>query len=481
MLMNLLSFLTASIFSSSYAIPVAGPDHGTLVSRSSSCWKAIQARSIGSVASYTDRCSTSFDKTKPIVEYVLIVDAGSSGSRIHIYKFNHCKESPELESEIFDSTTPGLSSYAKDPEAAAKSLDELLDVAAKNVPEELHACTPIAVKATAGLRLLGDKESQAIIDAVQCRLEKSCPFALVKDNGVEVLDGKSEGVYGWITVNYLRDSLAVNASDITAATFDLGGASTQIVFQPQNGMVVADVAEKYLLTINGRNFELYQHSYLGYGLNEARKAIFHQTIQDATAMDETIDVHELETITSPCIPPGQNQSVRLQVDGNTKEYHFVGKEKPCAHECREITDEILHKNMICAVAPCAFDGIYQPSFQESFPKGDLYLFSAFYYRTKQLHLPAPFATGILHQFEENICAADYSQYPPELAKELSKDSQYCLDLNYISSLLERGYGIPKSRKVYATQELKGIELGWTLGAALPLLEHHDCKIEKVGP
>ena len=56
-------------------------------------------------ASYgTDRCARSSSKTKPIVQYVIMIDAGSTGSRIHVYKFNNCGPAPELESELFKMT-----------------------------------------------------------------------------------------------------------------------------------------------------------------------------------------------------------------------------------------------------------------------------------------------------------------------------------------------------------------------------------------
>ncbi|KAJ2474974.1 Guanosine-diphosphatase, partial [Coemansia sp. RSA 2052] len=47
---------------------------------------------------------------RPLLQYVLMVDAGSTGSRIHVYKFNYCKNHPMLEDEIFQQIKPGLSS-----------------------------------------------------------------------------------------------------------------------------------------------------------------------------------------------------------------------------------------------------------------------------------------------------------------------------------------------------------------------------------
>ncbi|KAJ2409614.1 Guanosine-diphosphatase, partial [Coemansia sp. RSA 2531] len=168
---------------------------------------------------------------RPLIQYVLMVDAGSTGSRIHVYKFNYCKDHAILEDEIFQQIKPGLSSFGDDAVGAAHSLDGLMEAAMKGVPESLRACTPIAVKATAGLRILGPEKSDRILEAIRDRLTKDYPFKLIPKAAVEIMDGKDEGIYAWITVNYLLGSLG-SPEHKTAATFDLGGGSTQIVFEP---------------------------------------------------------------------------------------------------------------------------------------------------------------------------------------------------------------------------------------------------------
>lgn len=144
-------------------------------------------------AAGTTKCKTSSHFAKPVVQYALMVDAGSQGSRIHTYRFNNCGNAPELEKEGFWNIEPGLSSYKEDSEGAAKSLDVLLDAAVKEVPESLRSCTPIAVKATAGLRMLGEEMAQKILDAVRHRLETKYPFAVVPGDGVQIMDGRDEG------------------------------------------------------------------------------------------------------------------------------------------------------------------------------------------------------------------------------------------------------------------------------------------------
>jgi guanosine-diphosphatase len=182
----------------------------------------------------TTYCTAPHSFGDPLVQYALMIDAGSTGSRIHIYKFNNCGASPEYEYEVFKMTQPGLSSFAGKPEEAAKSLDVLLDEAVRVVPSFMRSCTPVAVKATAGLRLLPGSQSADILHAVEERIHGSYPFKMLEKDGVTIMDGKDEGVYAWITANYLLGTIKADTPKDTPtyAVLDLGGASTQIVFEP---------------------------------------------------------------------------------------------------------------------------------------------------------------------------------------------------------------------------------------------------------
>ena len=70
--------------------------------------------------------------------------------------------------------------------------------------------------------------------AVRNRLETQYPFPVVSDEkeGVVIMDGSDEGVYAWITTNYLLGKIGGPDHSPTAAVFDLGGGSTQIIFEP---------------------------------------------------------------------------------------------------------------------------------------------------------------------------------------------------------------------------------------------------------
>ena len=56
----------------------------------------------------------------------------------------------------------------------------------------------------------------------------------------------------------------------TLGTLDLGGASTQITFAPEDPSTVPE-GNKVSLRLYGTDYVLYTHSFLCYGANEARR------------------------------------------------------------------------------------------------------------------------------------------------------------------------------------------------------------------
>ncbi|KAL6010315.1 hypothetical protein ACLOJK_000746 [Asimina triloba] len=99
--------------------------------------------------------------------YAVIFDAGSSGSRVHVFCFDEGLDLLPIgkELEVFVQKKPGLSSYANDPREAANSLQSLLLEAENVVPTALHRQTPVKVGATAGLRQLEGDASDRILQA----------------------------------------------------------------------------------------------------------------------------------------------------------------------------------------------------------------------------------------------------------------------------------------------------------------------------
>ena len=437
----------------------------------------------------TSRCSRSYSKDKPIVQYVMMIDAGSTGSRIHVYKFNNCGPSPELEDETFAETkkikgqSSGLSAYADDPEAAARSLDPLLQKAMEVVPDKLKACSPIAVKATAGLRLVGPQKSEKVLEAVRHHLETKYPFPVVsrENNGVAIMDGSDEGVYAWITTNYLLGKIGGPDHSETAAVFDLGGGSTQIVFEPtfkgvaHGGMPdkLAEGDHRYDLDFGGRKFSLYQHSHLGYGLMSAREAIFAVLVTDLHESNGSDKTWMDGPIVNPCFSAGMTKDVKVKLPedhplGSKLELKMTGPSAPAPAQCRALAERILKKDTHCKLAPCSFNGVHQPSIAKTFAREDIYFLSYFCDRTQPLGMPESFTLKEMHDLANTVCggeeAWDIFHSVPGALDELRDRPEHCMDLNFMLALTHTGYEMPIDREVKIAKKIKGNELGWCLGA-----------------
>lgn len=423
-----------------------------------------------------------------------MIDAGSTGSRIHVYRFNNCGPVPALEKEVLFKQTEkkeggsGLSSYDSDAEGAAQSLDPLLTAAVDVVPAEYKSCSPIAVKATAGLRKLGQEKSQRILEAVRRRIDSSFPFPLVADSkgGVEVMDGKDEGVYAWVTINYLLGKIGSAEKTPTAAVFDLGGGSTQIVFEPTFPRVgqdsdqetLAEGEHKYNLTFGGRDFTLYQHSYLGYGLMAARENLHKLVAENAASSSKSTSFSSLaqDPLNNPCIAPGLSRLVDVSPDSSSPSSSAVslnmsGPSTPSTAQCRALAEETLKKSAPCPLPPCSFAGVHQPPLARVFSANDIILLSYFFDRTDPLGMPGSFTISELKDLTAKVCAGeedgswdDFSSVGGDVLDELRGRPEWCLDLSFMVALLHTGYELPNEREVKVAKQVGGNELGWCLGA-----------------
>lgn len=436
-------------------------------------------------------------------DYVVMIDAGSTGSRVHVYEFNTCISPPQLLSEKFEMLKPGLSSFDTDTKGAAASLDPLLKLALASVPEDKQGCTPVAVKATAGLRLLGKEKSDAILAEVKSHLENDYPFPVVGGNGVSIMDGRDEGVYAWITTNYLLGNIGSSEKIPTAAVFDLGGGSTQIVFEPEfgNNEVMVEGEHKYEFSFGNRDFTLYQFSHLGYGLMEGRNSVNSLVVASKLKSNTELanskfgskkdakDKKAVATITNPCIPPGVTaENVVVQIS-DTEVYvvNMKGPDVASGAQCRFLAEKVLNKEAECKSKPCSFNGVHQPSLTKAFKRtSDMYIFSYFYDRTNPLGFPSSFTVEELTDLAKVVCNGDQLWKDVLLddnIKELKEEPQWCLDLSFITAMLHTGYDIPLHRELRTAKKIDNNELGWCLGASLPLLDKTTsgwkCKVKSI--
>ncbi|XP_019619721.1 PREDICTED: LOW QUALITY PROTEIN: ectonucleoside triphosphate diphosphohydrolase 1-like [Branchiostoma belcheri] len=204
--------------------------------------------------------------------YGVIFDAGSSSTKLHVYRWDQSRlptktaDLTELKLSGTSKVRPGISSFVSNPVLVKPSLILLLYSAAAVVPKELQSSTPVYLKATAGMRLLKPADVvDTIFDQIDDLFLDSTlnPFKF-KRGWAKVISGEEEGVFGWISVNFLRGVFDSNRDTTTYGALDMGGASTQITFLPE-GQIFANLFPLY---IAGRRYDLYTNSFLKFGLNQ---------------------------------------------------------------------------------------------------------------------------------------------------------------------------------------------------------------------
>lgn len=141
--------------------------------------------------------------------YVLVFDAGSTGTRIHVYKFRSTTDNDNgntfiLKNEIFEERKPGLSSFADRAEEAEKQIDQLLQIADREVSRFKHRGTPLVLRATAGLRLISETKQKRLLEAVAKTFTRYGFYRPKLD--IAIMDETEEGIDAWLTLVYLKGS-----------------------------------------------------------------------------------------------------------------------------------------------------------------------------------------------------------------------------------------------------------------------------------
>ncbi|XP_051788267.1 ectonucleoside triphosphate diphosphohydrolase 8-like isoform X2 [Erpetoichthys calabaricus] len=235
-------------------------------------------------------------------KYGMVFDAGSTHTALFLYKWQEDKQnSTGLVTQVMvcDVDGPGISSYANNPPAAGQSLKVCLDTAAAAVPRENQREAPVYLGATAGMRLL-NITSPSQSDQVLAEVAKFIQLYPFDFRGARIISGDEEGAYGWVTINYLLQSFIkctfegkwkLPTSAKTLGAMDLGGASTQLTFTP--AVPIKDKNYESNFTLYGNKYNVYTHSYLCYGKEQAMKKVQANLIQAFSAFFYTFDILKL--------------------------------------------------------------------------------------------------------------------------------------------------------------------------------------------
>uniref|UniRef100_A0A8C9RZ06 nucleoside diphosphate phosphatase n=1 Tax=Scleropages formosus TaxID=113540 RepID=A0A8C9RZ06_SCLFO len=383
----------------------------------------------------TDNLLPSGFRPNSRIFYGIMFDAGSSGTRIHVYTFVQKdqgeSELPVLDNEMYHAVKPGLSAYADMPEEGGNTIRQLLKVAKKTVPRFEWKNTPVVLKATAGLRLLPVHKARVLLDEVQEVFDKS-PF-FIPSNSVSIMNGTNEGTccmcldayyayfyssFSWVTRK-------------TVGILDLGGGSTQITFLPKSKVNAAHTSRR--CTASCEYFRVAALLHLG-----ILGALFSSGL-------------DWKVFTSSCLPKKFREDwtfggLTYKVSGIPDGEGY----KLCYYEVLRVIKGIIHQ-------PYEVKG-----------SSIFYAFSYYYDRAVESGLIDGSRGGVVE-------VRDFKKRAKEVCNKMTKyrpiSPFLCMDMTYITCLLKEGFGFKDNTVLQLTKKVNNVETSWALGAMFDYFHH----------
>lgn len=182
----------------------------------------------------TSESSTSLEnkhhvKISEKTAYHVLIDSGSTGSRIYIYQYEEDDPLRSLMEVAHKRVRPALSEFFEDYRGLKKQMQQLLRFAESYVDETKRSRTSLSLQATAGLRIMPIHEQEWLISHVRTILSASSFDVVPFDT--RVLTGGEEALFGLLATNAAFGDLSLHsAQGLLLGAADLGGSSQQIAF-----------------------------------------------------------------------------------------------------------------------------------------------------------------------------------------------------------------------------------------------------------
>lgn len=362
---------------------------------------------------------------------------------------------------VSDEQVSGVSTFHDKPQAVGPDhLAPLFEHALSEIPRSQVPSTPLFLLATAGMRLVPDKERRRLLDEICAYVRKKTDF-LLPDCGlhVQVIPGETEGLYGWIAANYLLGGFDQPKPHVhgknghhTYGFLDMGGASAQIAFAPNVTEAKKHADDLKLLrmrSLDGQDMEyrVFVTTWLGFGVNEARKRYVDRLVE-ASAGD---GVKELP---DPCLPRGLRQTLDgKEIEDKAqarKSLHLVGT--GVFSGCEKNAYPLLAKDKPCVNAPCLLNGQHVPAID--FDINHFVGVSEYWHTTHEI-FEAKHSTraydfagyqGRVREFcEQNWTDIEKAVDKRKWGRKVNADTamQVCFKASWIINVLHDGIGIPR--------------------------------------
>lgn len=291
----------------------------------------------------------SVDESGNPYDYIVVIDAGSKGSRAHLYRakqytgesqslsfsasgddsdsddedYDEKKGSTWADIDSIDDSTPrdyplielvrrkkvkpGIAEFANNPKKlGSKYVGKMLHDMEKYIPKDQITRTPVFLHATGGMRLLKPEDQEKILSEICTYIQKHSDFYLPDcQSHVNIISGEVEGLYSWIGLNYKYGMFDTTVEDkSTYGALDMGGVSSQMAFEPSN---VKDEHVDYLFKVDLNyadpsdesrfNYKVFSESFLG-GMSRAHTKYEEWLIQNNQLVDPCLPDGYIKTVTS---------------------------------------------------------------------------------------------------------------------------------------------------------------------------------------
>jgi hypothetical protein len=344
-----------------------------------------------------------------------VVDAGSTGSRLHIYAYDFDETNTPVQiTQLWSKKiTPGLATIDPKQEIINAYIERLFtDAPAHDIPVYFYA--------TAGMRLISQEKQATYYQIVQQWFASHSDWTLLD---AKTIPGKYEGLLGWLSMNYQLGTLQDPEKPLTGV-MDMGGASVQIAF-PVTQLDVIDAQDVVDIHLYERHIQLFTHSFLGLGQTE----VSHQYLNTESCFSKDY--------------PLPNESFG------------EGDASRCQHEITHLINDVHHVKQLVqpVIASNPVSSWHAMSGVINLVQSKPFVFQDAQFSNEEM----------LQQADASICHQSWS-----VLNALYPDNNYlfinCLSASYYASLMVDGYGLaPKEPIHYASADN---DTDWTLGVVL---------------
>lgn len=414
-----------------------------------------------------------------ITQYALVIDAGSSHSEVILFTWSKKYQGTGFVRQISNcEVSPGIDGL-KDPKETVGNLLECVRKLLDKIPDSHPGPFPLLLGATAGMRiqkLKDEARSSAIFTAIRRGFENfSYKGRNLLIDRLQILPDTEEGLFAWITANYLLKYIPPEAEreyedmeDVESiGILDMGGASAQIAFQTNED-------PSSYVQLFGENYGVKSYSNLCFGSDQAAERYRFLLLIDredkssniinnpCSQNDPDLVVKGSHFLNNPCLKVYDSLKIDVKPD---QEYIFRSTDydaNTCRHAVAEITDWDACDDTFTNCPTTEEEPIHDTTF---------YALSSFYFSLRVLPTFAKGSDAVIDQNRLLTEIDDWCKrpYDDRVAKAGQKHAHtLCFKQNFIYYTLNQIYNLDDSswKKLHFTNKIDGATLGWTLGYTL---------------